>query len=74
MAAHQDFVSGENQPERLRLSVTLEFSKDKFIVGQQQEMLCRDFNAKTARVRVIRPTLGCFYAHGFVWFVDDAGV
>lgn len=58
MAANQDFVHGEDQPKFLLLAFALEFSERKLVVGQQQGMVCRDFNANTARLRVIRPTLG----------------
>ena len=30
----------------------------KFVMGQKHRMICRDFNANTARLRVIRPTFG----------------
>ena len=56
MAANQDFVHRENQPELLLLALALEFGESKFVMGQQQRMIWRDFNAKAARLRVIRPT------------------
>ncbi|MGD0260063.1 MAG: hypothetical protein ABSD29_09590 [Verrucomicrobiota bacterium] len=58
MATNQDFVHGEDQPELLRFALALEFSEGEFVMGQKKGMLCRDFNANAARLRVIRPTFG----------------
>jgi hypothetical protein len=58
MAANQDFVHGEDQPELLLLALALEFSEGEFVMGQQHGMLCRDSNTNAARLRVIRPTFG----------------
>src|SRR5262249_36729904 len=73
MAANQDFVHGEDQPEFLLLAFALQFSERKLIMWQQHGMICRDFNANTSRLRVIRPTFGWFCAHNFVWVDSDGG-
>jgi hypothetical protein len=58
MTANQDFVHGEDQPEFLLLALACEFGERKLVMGQQHGMICRDFDANTARLRVIRPTFG----------------
>jgi len=56
LTAYQDFVRHENQTESLVFTLTFDFGKNEFVVRQQHRMICRDFNANAARLRVIRPT------------------
>ena len=58
MTPNHDFVHGKDQPEFLLFALALEFGERKFVMGQQHGMICRDFNANAARLRVIRPTFG----------------
>jgi hypothetical protein len=51
-------VRYENQPQSMVRAFTFEFGENEFVMGQQHRMICRDFNANAARLRVIRPTFG----------------
>jgi hypothetical protein len=56
MAAHQDFVHAEDEPEGMLLALTLEFGKSELVMGQQQRTISGQFDANGVCLRVVRPT------------------
>src|ERR1700722_6313705 len=66
MAANQDFVRGEDQPELLLPPLGLQFSKDEITVREKQGLIRRDFHVDRVCIRVVRPAFRLFCIHIFM--------